>query len=123
MIQGHKPAGYARSFTPDSRKVEQESRQCVHCQFVWIYAPGSGDLRGWCMRHYGFLCGRPECFSQQQTLQRQYEELTTKTAPACVSFEEINELLLDKLHRQLGKPIREIDDEMHRTESGLYLPR
>lgn len=33
---------------------------CVHCQAVWPWVRGSGNLRGWCCRCNGFFCG-PEC--------------------------------------------------------------
>lgn len=33
---------------------------CVHCQYTWIYKPGSGKKRGWCYNCNGFICG-PKC--------------------------------------------------------------
>lgn len=33
------------------------THQCVHCQYTWIAAPGSGTVRGWCMTCQGFVCG------------------------------------------------------------------
>lgn len=40
---------------------EGDLRQCIHCQNTWVYKPGSGALRGFCMNCNGHLCGRLEC--------------------------------------------------------------
>jgi hypothetical protein len=34
---------------------------CIHCAYTWLYRPGSGKRRGWCMKCHGILCGRPHC--------------------------------------------------------------
>ncbi len=61
MIQGNKPSGYSVLSHPDGSKKEMEKRQCAHCQFSWIYRPGSGVRRGYCSRCNGLLCGKPQC--------------------------------------------------------------
>jgi hypothetical protein len=35
--------------------------QCIHCGFHWIWQPGSGKSRPWCIHCQGFSCGKPEC--------------------------------------------------------------
>lgn len=34
---------------------------CIHCGYMWEYQPGSGRIRGFCMKCNGFLCGRRHC--------------------------------------------------------------
>lgn len=51
--------GYATWSSPDSRLVEKDTLQCVHCGGHWFVEPGSGIKRGWCTR-----CGGPHCGSQ-----------------------------------------------------------
>lgn len=58
MISGDRPSGYIAT---SDEKCFAETRQCVHCQYTWIYIPGSGAKRGICLKCYGLLCGRPEC--------------------------------------------------------------
>lgn len=43
------------------RLFEGDMRQCVHCQMVWTYKPGSGKLRGFCWRCGGHTCGKRAC--------------------------------------------------------------
>ena len=62
MIRGHKPAGHIVTYDAAGKKIERELRQCSHCQFTWVYTPGSGAKRGFCMKCMGLLCGRAECF-------------------------------------------------------------
>lgn len=62
MIQGHKPSGHVVTYDLSGKKIEQEMRQCAHCQFTWIYVPGSGAKRGYCFKCNGLLCGSKRCF-------------------------------------------------------------
>jgi hypothetical protein len=62
MIHGHKPAGYVQTTDASGKKIERELRQCCHCQYTWIYRPGSGSKRGFCLKCMGLLCGRKACF-------------------------------------------------------------
>lgn len=63
MIQGNKASGYFVRGIPGGHgeTEEGETRQCVHCQDTWVYRPGSGARRGFCMKCMGILCGKPEC--------------------------------------------------------------
>lgn len=63
MIRGHKPAGHVVTYDDCGKKIERELRQCCHCQYTWIYEPGSGIKRGFCLKCMGLLCGRQECFN------------------------------------------------------------
>lgn len=40
--------------------VQSDTVQCVHCQAVWQWKPGSGKTRGFCLKCNGFFCG-PQC--------------------------------------------------------------
>lgn len=61
MIADHKPAGYVATQNERGQEVVQELRQCCLCQATWIYRPGSGEKRGFCLHHMGLLCGQKAC--------------------------------------------------------------
>ena len=74
MKRLERPSGYFSSYDPSTgKKVEGETRQCVHCAYTWIYDPGASferkaglrtdkpKIRGTCLRCRGLVCGRPEC--------------------------------------------------------------
>lgn len=85
MIRGHKPAAYTE--TGDGiRKWTREQRQCVHCQFLWTYRPGSGTRRGYCLRCDGFLCARPECATIQRQILAQFAHLSGATDRHCMPY-------------------------------------
>lgn len=44
-----------------SAETQFDTWQCVHCSLTQRHEPGSGRLRGYCLRCPGFTCGRPEC--------------------------------------------------------------
>lgn len=52
--------GYLLITPPDGRPIEADTRQCVHCSGHWVVQPGSGNVRGYCMRCNGPVCG-PGC--------------------------------------------------------------
>ena len=61
---GHKvkgPAGHVIITEPGSDPKEFETRQCVHCGKHWIYRPGSGTKRGFCLKCMGVTCGAEAC--------------------------------------------------------------
>lgn len=70
-----RPSGYIQSFDPQTfRRLEGETRQCVHCAFTWIYNPRDSfgslvpgeqkkSIRGKCLKCYGLVCARPECMA------------------------------------------------------------
>lgn len=55
------PGGYIIISSPDAETIERETMQCVHCGKHWVYKPGSGTERGWCMKCDGVTCGAQEC--------------------------------------------------------------
>lgn len=76
MIQGDKPSAYGRTLDAKGRVVEVEFRQCAHCQFSWIYKPGSGRKVGLCLYCNGLLCTK--------CLKREWY----KTSKGCIPFSE-----------------------------------
>ena len=98
MIRGHKPAAYFSTGNGEV-KTEGEQRQCVHCQFLWTYRPGSGTRRGYCLRHDGFLCGRPECEAQQKVMLRSFAHLSGATDRHCISWTDYVERQRDEYAR------------------------
>ena len=97
MIHGHKPNAYfIKGISMDGHTTEGESRQCIHCLYVWEYKPGSGDRRGWCLKHNGFLCARPECQAEQDQWIAQYFAATGKVV-SCLAHDEWNDFLAHRL--------------------------
>ncbi len=118
MIRGRKPNGYTVSYDSELRKIEAETRQCVHCQFNWSYGDphqeelyiGSPTRRGFCVRCQGWLCGRDCCIQQQIRL--------TGNTSDCIPFEDWNSRIRDKVEKYLP-----LDPDLTFTESGLIVPR
>lgn len=54
-------SGYIITADKNGNKLELETRQCKHCQFTWVYQPGSGIRRGYCMRCNGIVCMEEDC--------------------------------------------------------------
>lgn len=87
MIRGHKPAAYF--VTGDGIiKTEGEQHQCVHCQFLWTYQPGSGTRRGYCLRCDGWLCGRPECEMMQQAMLQEMAHIGNSSDRHCIPYND-----------------------------------
>lgn len=62
MITGrHKAAGYVQITDPIKGVIELETRHCMHCSKHWIYKPGSGITRGFCLNCMGLTCGAKQC--------------------------------------------------------------
>jgi hypothetical protein len=100
MIRGHKPSFYfERGVSADGHTEQGEGRQCVHCQFTWTYRPGSGITRGYCLRHDGFLCGRPECAQLQRSMLRRFAHLHGETDRHCMSYSDYVERLREEFAR------------------------
>lgn len=56
-----RPDGYFEIHDPDAKRiVSGETLQCVHCGAHWVIQPGSGKIRGFCLRCNGPICG-PGC--------------------------------------------------------------
>lgn len=118
MIRGHKPNGYTVSFDSDLKKIEAETRQCIHCQYNWSYGDphqeemyiGPPTRRGFCNKCQGWLCGRDECIQQQIAL--------TGNTTDCIPFEDQVNRLRDKVHKYLP-----LDPDLTITPGGLIVPR
>ena len=42
-------------------KVVAETKVCCHCSKHWVPEPGSGKVRGFCVKCHGYLCGAEKC--------------------------------------------------------------
>lgn len=91
MIIGHKPNGYFQTATGDGIRIEGETRQCVHCQALWEYHPGSGIVRGWCLKCNGFTCNQPACAAMQRALLAKFPDQTR----SCMPMSDWNQRLRD----------------------------
>lgn len=96
MIHGERESAYSQTIDEFGNKVERVMMQCVHCQFMWEYKRGSGRERGYCYKHSGLLCGRPECIFEQRAKQKLAKErnLLVSDAMECVSVEDENYAIL-----------------------------
>ena len=56
-----RPAGHVFETTPEGRLIEHDTLQCVHCGAHWVVRPGSGRVRGWCLKCCGPTCGQGRC--------------------------------------------------------------
>lgn len=55
-------AGHIVITDPEApQPIERETLQCVHCGCHWVPKPGSGSVRGFCMRCAGVTCGAKAC--------------------------------------------------------------
>lgn len=54
------PHGLIETYDSSDRPVAMDTLQCVHCGGHWVVKPGSGNVRGFCGRCNGFICG-PGC--------------------------------------------------------------
>lgn len=116
MIQGHKPNGYTAFMNAAGKRVEGETRQCVHCGKIWQYAPGSGTERGWCFNCTGFLCAEGPCFAQQKVWVEQWLAQTSQVRN-CIPIEEWNSRRIEKLAHKFP-----LEPGMTVTASGLIVP-
>lgn len=117
MIHGYKPSANFTSFTGDGVKIEGECRQCVHCMYTWEYRPGSGTVRGYCVKCDGFLCARQECFNEQLRLIELMKVHYNQTR-SCVPFEEWNNRLREKLEHLLP-----LEPGLTVSPGGIIIPR
>lgn len=109
MITGHKPNGHFRTYSDLGHKIEGETRQCIHCQFVWNYQPGSGIVRGFCTRHNGFVCNRVQCNREQQEMIAALGDWPFD----CITFQDFNMYKFEKYLRSHHFEV---------TQSGLIVP-
>lgn len=112
MIEGRKPNGYLVRGDSEYRKIERETRQCVHCQFTWEYDPReearARNVRGFCLRCYGFTCERAECHAEQKLM------LLDFPGTPCISFHEHYRRRLEQISKH---PLWEV------TPGGLIIPK
>ena len=58
----HRPHGTIIISDPDAPgDVHIDVLTCCHCQRAWVYKPGSGAKRGFCMRCNRVTCGCQAC--------------------------------------------------------------
>lgn len=116
MIHGDKAAGYFETHNGQGYKIEGEVRQCVHCQFLWEYKPGSGTRRGYCMKCQGLMCARPECIAQQKQM--------TGNNYDCITVEEYNNRVRAYVEKNKRLPGRadayEVTDDGKIVTTGSY---
>ena len=119
MIHGQRKASaYGVGFTAEGLKIEEEFRQCCHCQHVWVYRPGSGIRRGWCLKHDAFVCGRDECINDQKKMVEDYEKVTGKVV-SCLAWEELQDFKANQVARQIG--VHGVDFEL--SPEGIIVPK
>lgn len=41
--------------------VQSDTVSCCHCGYTWVFQPGSGRRRGFCLRCNHITCGRECC--------------------------------------------------------------
>jgi len=58
---GHKSGTLITTLYDDDRVVVSDTVKCCHCGRQWVWKPGSGKVRGYCMSCANFTCGRLEC--------------------------------------------------------------
>lgn len=115
MIHGRKESGYYVTADGDGHKIEGETRQCIHCQYLWEYGPNRPDpfhktTRGYCIKHQGFICCRPDCVTK------------FGLAPSCTAFEDEVKAIAEKLSK--GAPVPEmglLGGDYTTTQSGLVI--
>lgn len=114
MIRGHKPAAYFVTGDGSGVKIEGEQRQCVHCQFLWTYQPGSGTRRGYCLRCDGWLCARPECEIMQKAMLQEMSHLPGADDRHCIPYN-------DYINRQRDEYVKSGRWEI--TSSGILVAK
>lgn len=120
MIHGsNRASGFA--LTGDGKTVLYEMRQCVHCEYMWEYKPGSGITRGFCMSCHGLLCMRAECIAEQRQHLAWAQENGWVMTRSCLPIEEWCMRLMDaKVKHEADGRKQGTDFEL--SQSGLYLP-
>ena len=83
---------------PESDRIIEQmpTLQCCHCGFTWAYQPGSGRIRGWCMKCHGPVCG-PRC-AECVPKERQLENI------------------------EAGRPLKTPSPAMVQVFGGLFVP-
>jgi hypothetical protein len=55
------PSGTYHAFGGDEAEKVVDTVQCVHCGRHWLWEPGSGKQRGFCLGCNGITCGSKKC--------------------------------------------------------------
>jgi len=74
-----------------------DTLQCCHCGRHWNRKPGSGTVRGFCLKCYGVTCGDEACSIECKPFEKWLDEVEAK-----------NRILLDR---------------MEQTAEGIYIAR
>lgn len=102
-IRGNRPNGFYVTSNGSGMRIEGETRQCVHCQFIWQYKMGSGRRYGVCPHCDGLVCARAECLADQK---KKLEDLNLGNRYHCLPFAHYNFILMEragKLANTFGK--------------------
>ena len=52
-----------------------ETLRCCHCGMHWERQPGSGTVRGYCMKCNAVICGNPSCMRECKPFEKWCEEV------------------------------------------------
>ena len=52
-----------------------DTLQCCHCGAHWERVPGSGRVRGYCMKCNAVICGKPECMANCRPFEKWLEDV------------------------------------------------
>lgn len=58
-----RPSGTLHVFDCDGPEQTFDTVQCCHCGRHWVYTPGSGRKRGFCLKCHAITCGSQKCDS------------------------------------------------------------
>jgi hypothetical protein len=125
MIRGYKPNGYSLNFSREGKRIEAETRQCVHCQYTWGYGDehdepismlGHATRRGYCLKCGGWVCCRDVCIQKQLRLVDFYLETTGKIR-SCIPYEEwVNRI------REKTEKLFPLNPDLTMTQNGIIIP-
>jgi len=90
------PAGHVTFSDVDSDKsYSADTLQCVHCGQHWAMRPGSGNVRGFCTKCSGPVCGPKcggKCVPQEQQLENIENGLPADHVPLQVGYTGSNKI-------------------------------
>jgi len=85
-----RPAGVSIINSPELPFEQQaDYKQCVHCQSVWKVEPGSGRLRGFCMKCNGPICG-PGCAECKGSFEKMLDDILAGRDPGSRLVSQVN---------------------------------
>lgn len=83
----------AGAIVVDGQQVA-ETLQCCHCGQHWERRPGSGTLRGYCMKCNSVLCGQPACMKNCKPFEKWLEEVEKADKVNLESLERVADLVI-----------------------------